>query len=156
MKIGVTGCAGRMGKMLLNRILVNKDCELAGGSERRESGFIGRDIGEIIGMRPLNLTVTAYPFELFEVSDAVIDFTAPAATVEHAKIAAETGNANANARIKAVCLISESPRYFISLIIILLSRFSFPVGNHICRSPQRGRPYRTKTERALCKCLTFF
>ena len=91
MKIGVTGCAGRMGKMLLNRILTNKECELSGGSERRESGFIGRDIGEIIGVRPLNLTVTAYPFELFEASDAVIDFPAPAATIEHAKIAAETG-----------------------------------------------------------------
>ena len=91
MKTGVTGCAGRMGKMLLHRVLTNKECELSGGSERRESGFIGRDVGEIIGVRPLGVTVTEYPFELFEKSDVVIDFTAPAATVEHAKIAAETG-----------------------------------------------------------------
>lgn len=91
MKIGVTGCAGRMGKMLLNRVLTNKDCELAGGSERRESGFIGRDLGEVIGIRPLGVSVTSYPFELFNACDAVLDFTAPAATVEHAKIAAETG-----------------------------------------------------------------
>jgi len=91
MKIGVTGCAGRMGKMLLNRVLTNKDCELAGGSERRESGFIGRDLGEVIGGRPLGVSVTSYPFELFNACDAVLDFTAPAATVEHAKIAAETG-----------------------------------------------------------------
>lgn len=91
MKIGVTGCAGRMGKMLLNRVLTNKDCELAGGSERRESGFIGRDIGEVLGSRSLGVSVTAYPYELFNACDAVLDFTAPAATVEHAKIAAETG-----------------------------------------------------------------
>lgn len=91
MKIGVTGCAGRMGKMLLNRVLTNKDCELAGGSERRESGFIGRDLGEVIGVRPLGVSVTSYPFELFNACDAVLDFTAPAATIEHAKIAAETG-----------------------------------------------------------------
>lgn len=91
MKIGVTGCAGRMGKMLLNRVLTNKDCELAGGSERRESGFIGRDLGEVIGVRPLGVSVTSYPFELFNACDAILDFTAPAATIEHAKIAAETG-----------------------------------------------------------------
>ena len=91
MKIGVTGCAGRMGKMLLNRVLTNKDCELAGGSERRESGFIGRDLGEVIGVRPLGISVTSYPFELFNACEAVLDFTAPAASVEHAKIAAETG-----------------------------------------------------------------
>ncbi len=91
MKIGITGCAGRMGKMLLHRVLTNKECELSGGSERRESGFIGRDIGEVIGIRPLGISVTSYPFELFEASDAVLDFTAPQATIEHAKIAAETG-----------------------------------------------------------------
>lgn len=91
MKIGVTGCAGRMGKMLMSRVLTHSGCELAGGSERRESGFIGRDLGEVIGNRPLGVSVTSYPFELFNVCDAVLDFTAPAATVEHAQIAAETG-----------------------------------------------------------------
>ena len=96
MKIGVTGCAGRMGKMLLNRVLTNKDCELAGGSERRESGFIGRDLGEVIGVRPLGVSVTSYPFELFNACDAILDFTAPAATIEHAKIAAETTGLSAD------------------------------------------------------------
>lgn len=91
MKIGVTGCAGRMGKMLMSRVLTHNGCELAGGSERRESGFIGRDLGEVIGNRPLGVSVTSYPFELFNVCDAVLDFTAPTATVEHAQIAAETG-----------------------------------------------------------------
>ena len=91
MKIGVTGCAGRMGKMLMSRVLTHNGCELAGGSERRESGFIGRDLGEVLGGRALGITVTAYPFELFDAVDAVLDFTAPAASVEHAKIAAETG-----------------------------------------------------------------
>lgn len=91
MKIGVTGCAGRMGKMLMSRVLTHNGCELAGGSERRESGFIGRDLGEVLGGRTMGVAVTAYPFELFNAVDAVLDFTAPAASVEHAKIAAETG-----------------------------------------------------------------
>lgn len=91
MKIGITGCAGRMGKLLAARVLMAKDCELAGGSERHESGFIGRDLGEVVGSTPLGISVTGYPFELFEASDAVLDFTTPAATMEHASIAAETG-----------------------------------------------------------------
>lgn len=91
MKIGVTGCAGRMGKMLASRILMTDGCALSGGSERRESGFIGRDLGEVVGTAALGVAVTGYPYELFETSDAVLDFTTPAASLEHAAIAADTG-----------------------------------------------------------------
>lgn len=91
MKIGITGCAGRMGKMLAECVLRSGACRLSGGSERRESGFVGRDLGEVVGAGPIGIPVTAYAWELFRESDAVLDFTSPAASVEHAEIAAETG-----------------------------------------------------------------
>ena len=91
MKIGVTGCAGRMGRMLMARTIATEGFQLIGGSERRESGFIGRDLGEVAGTGSMGVKVTAYPWELFEAADAVLDFTSPAASVEHATIAAETG-----------------------------------------------------------------
>ncbi len=90
MKIGVTGCAGRMGRMLMARTIATEGFQLVGGSERRESGFIGRDLGEVAGTGTLGVKVTAYPWELFEAADAVLDFTSPAASVEHATIATET------------------------------------------------------------------
>lgn len=91
MKIGVTGCAGRMGRMLMARVMMTEGCQLAGGSERHESGFVGRDVGEVAGVGPLGIAVTGYAYELFKESDAVLDFTSPSASVEHARIAADTG-----------------------------------------------------------------
>lgn len=82
MKIGVTGCAGRMGKMLCQAV-IEAGLELSGGTERPESPVIGQELGKG--------KVFADIKELFAVSDAVLDFTAPAASVANAKAAAETG-----------------------------------------------------------------
>ena len=72
MKIGVTGCAGRMGKMLCQAV-IEAGLELSGGTERPESPVIGQELGKG--------KVFADIKELFAVSDAVLDFTAPAASV---------------------------------------------------------------------------
>jgi len=91
MKIGIVGCAGRMGRMLMEAVMDAEGCALSGGSERPESDFIGRDPGEMLGRRPLGIGITADSRALFAASDAVIDFTAPSATLAHALIAAELG-----------------------------------------------------------------
>lgn len=90
MKIGIVGCAGRMGKMLVNAVL-DAGCTLAGGTERSGGDAVGRDIGELVGRGPLGVVVDSDARKLFDIADAVIDFTAPAATVQHAGFAAETG-----------------------------------------------------------------
>lgn len=90
MKIGIVGCAGRMGKMLVNAVLDTEGCQLAGGTEREGGGAVGRDVAELAGRAPQGVQVVEDARTLFEVADAVIDFTAPAATVQHAAIAAET------------------------------------------------------------------
>lgn len=82
MRIGVTGCAGRMGKMLCQAV-IDAGLELAGGTERPESPVIGRELGKG--------KVFADVKDLFAVSDAVLDFTAPAASVANARAAAEAG-----------------------------------------------------------------
>ena len=45
MKIGVTGCAGRMGKMLCQAV-IEAGLELSGGTERPESPVIGQGLGK--------------------------------------------------------------------------------------------------------------
>ena len=89
MKIGIVGCAGRMGRMLMNAVL-ESGCTLAGGTERPGSDAVGQDLGTLLGRPPLGLTVGSDARALFAACDAVIDFTAPAATVSHAALAAET------------------------------------------------------------------
>jgi len=93
MKIGIVGCGGRMGRMLVNAVLETEGCTLAGGTERVGSDGIGRDLGELVGRGTLGCMVDDDPSRLFEVADAVIDFSAPAATVLHASLAADTRTA---------------------------------------------------------------
>jgi 4-hydroxy-tetrahydrodipicolinate reductase len=89
MKIGIVGCAGRMGQMLVREVLQTPGCELGGGTERHGADSLGRDIGEVVGFGKLGVAVSEDARALFKQVDVVIDFTAPNATIEHARLAAE-------------------------------------------------------------------
>lgn len=91
MKIGIVGCAGRMGQMLVAEVLNTEGANLAGGTERADGPALGKDVAALAGREPVGVHAVANAADLFAVSDAVIDFTAPAATVAHAKLAAEKG-----------------------------------------------------------------
>jgi len=93
MKIAIVGCAGRMGRMLVQEVIATEGCALAGGTEPAGSPHLGADPAVLAGLEPSGLAITDDTRAVFAQADAVIDFTAPAATVEHAKIAAETGTA---------------------------------------------------------------
>ena len=92
-RIGVVGCAGRMGRSNIAAILATERAVLAGGTEKPGSAWVGRDIGGLIGADDLGLSVSNDPKRLFENSDVVVDFTAPAASIGHAELAAESGTA---------------------------------------------------------------
>lgn len=89
MKIGIVGCGGRMGRMLMTQVIEADGAELVGGTERPGSELLGQDLGPLIGHPALGVTVTEDAKALFQAADAVIDFTAPTATVAHAALAAE-------------------------------------------------------------------
>lgn len=89
MKIGVVGCAGRMGQMLVRRIVATEGCELAGGTDRPDGPAIGKDIGMLAGLDPVGIAVIDDPVQLFAHADAVIDFSSPDATERHAALAAQ-------------------------------------------------------------------
>ena len=87
--IVVTGASGRMGQMLVRMISGSDRARLVGCVERTGHGWVGRDIGEAMGGAALGLRVTDDPLEAFGQAQAVIDFTAPAATLEFAALAAQ-------------------------------------------------------------------
>lgn len=87
--IVITGASGRMGQMLIKGITAHDKARLVGCVERTGHAWVGRDIGECMGGAPLGVTVTDDPLEAFARAQAVIDFTAPAATVEFAALAAQ-------------------------------------------------------------------
>ena len=87
--IVVTGASGRMGQTLVKLILASEHWQLAGCIERAGSPWLGRDMGEALGMGPLGLIVTDDPLPAFARARAVVDFTSPEATVGFAKLAAQ-------------------------------------------------------------------
>jgi 4-hydroxy-tetrahydrodipicolinate reductase len=89
MRIGVVGCAGRMGQMLIRQIAATEGCTVAGGTDRPGAPAVGRDIGAVAGLDPIGITVIDDPVALFVDVDAVIDFTTPEATERHAALAAQ-------------------------------------------------------------------
>lgn len=87
--IVVTGVSGRMGQMLVRVIRESDRARLVGAVERAGHDWIGRDLGEAMGGAPIGVIVTDDPLQAFARAQAVIDFTAPAATVEFAALAAQ-------------------------------------------------------------------
>ena len=92
-KIGIVGCAGRMGQMLMKEVLDTAGAELAGGTERPGGAALGKDIGELLGRGTSGLIIGGDARALFQASDVVIDFTSRDATVIHARLAQELGKA---------------------------------------------------------------
>ena len=85
----ITGASGRMGQMLMKLVLESDKLHLVGALEREGHDWIGRDVGEAMGGTAVGVTVSDDPLELFAKAQAVIDFTAPAATVGFAALAAQ-------------------------------------------------------------------
>jgi 4-hydroxy-tetrahydrodipicolinate reductase len=90
-RIGVIGCGGRMGRMLIADIVASEGCELAGGAARPEGAALGRDLGELAGIGRLGIAATGDARQVLRDSDVAIDFTSPEATTAHAALAAELG-----------------------------------------------------------------
>jgi 4-hydroxy-tetrahydrodipicolinate reductase len=94
-RVGVIGCGGRMGRLLLRTILEGgSECRLSGGVEQARSPEIGQDLGRLAGMEPFGLAATKDARALVEESDVVIEFTSPEATVHHAGLAAAAKRAH--------------------------------------------------------------
>ncbi len=87
--IVITGASGRMGQMLIKTVSDSDKVCLVGAVEREGHDWVGRDVGEAMGGAALGVTVTDQPLEAFAKAQAVIDFTAPAATIAFAKLAAQ-------------------------------------------------------------------
>tara|TARA_B110000977_G_scaffold194982_1_gene272621 strand:- start:2257 stop:3117 length:861 start_codon:yes stop_codon:yes gene_type:complete len=89
--ITITGVSGRMGQMLVQQVALNAHMHLAGAVERSGHDWIGQDIGVAMGGVAVGVVVTDDAAVAMQAAQAVIDFTAPVATIGFAKAAAEAG-----------------------------------------------------------------
>lgn len=94
MRIGVIGCAGRMGRANLAEVLASEGLELAGGTERPGHAAIGQDLGLLAGGEAVGVICIADPAALMTEAHAVIEFSTPEASIANAALAADHGCAH--------------------------------------------------------------
>lgn len=87
LKIGIVGCAGRMGQMLVREVLSTEGCQLAGGTEGPGNPALGADVAAHASLPNCGLEIAADADALFAAADVVIDFTLPVATQNHLELA---------------------------------------------------------------------
>jgi 4-hydroxy-tetrahydrodipicolinate reductase len=93
MKVAVSGAAGRMGKRILALAAEHPDMEISGALENEHSPALGKDAGETAGIGALGIQVSNDLDAVLEACDILIEFSAPAASLEHAQAAAAKGKA---------------------------------------------------------------
>ena len=91
MRIGVLGCAGRMGRAVMAELLASPGVDLAGGVELPGHLALGQDLGVLAGSEAIGQTASDDADALLAAADVVIEFSTPAATVAHAELAAANG-----------------------------------------------------------------
>jgi 4-hydroxy-tetrahydrodipicolinate reductase len=91
MRLIVAGAGGRMGRTLVKAIAETKGLALAGALDDARSPLIGQDAGVLAGLPANGIALVADTKPLLAKADAIVDFTAPKATVALAALAAEAG-----------------------------------------------------------------
>jgi 4-hydroxy-tetrahydrodipicolinate reductase len=89
LRIGISGCAGRMGRMLIAEVAMTPGCKLSGGVDAPGSRELGKDIGELAGIGAVGLAAGSDVAALLAASDVVIEFSIPEATLAHVALAAQ-------------------------------------------------------------------
>ena len=87
--IVVMGVSGRMGGMLVREVVAHPGLRLVAALERPGHDWLGRDVGEALGLGPAGVAVSDDPLEAIAGAQGVLDFTTPAATVAMADLAAQ-------------------------------------------------------------------
>ena len=91
-RIGITGAAGRMGRMLAEAIAASDTpATLTAAIERPESTLLGADMEELLGGDTSGVSITADLATVADQVDVLIDFTVPESTLAQAAICAAHG-----------------------------------------------------------------
>ena len=92
-RIAIVGAAGRMGRNLIQAVYDAEDMQLGAAVERPDSSLLGADAGELAAIGKLGVTLVNDLKQVINEFDVLIDFTAPAATMQHVAICQEAGKA---------------------------------------------------------------
>ncbi|MGZ5920656.1 MAG: 4-hydroxy-tetrahydrodipicolinate reductase, partial [Rhizomicrobium sp.] len=89
LNIVVAGASGRMGRTLVREIAQAPGMILSGALEAEGHPDLGRDAGQLAGLAPNGVKLTADPLPLIAQAQAVLDFTRPMVSQMLADLAAQ-------------------------------------------------------------------
>ena len=89
MRLVVVGAGGRMGRALTRAVVETSGADVVAAVEREGADVLGQDVGELAGTGALGVPVTDDPLTAFARADGALDFTAPAASLWFAELAAQ-------------------------------------------------------------------
>ncbi len=90
-RVAVVGTAGRMGKSLIQAVAETEGLILGAATERSSSTLLGSDAGELANVGCLEVALVDSLQDVIDAFDVVIDFTTPAATLDHIEICRAAG-----------------------------------------------------------------
>lgn len=82
-RIAIAGAAGRMGKQLIQAAAQHNQVTLVAAIVRQNDAAVGIDAGVLVGINPLNITLSDNLATIEDNFDVLIDFTTPTATLQH-------------------------------------------------------------------------
>jgi 4-hydroxy-tetrahydrodipicolinate reductase len=88
LRIAVCGVMGRMGSRIASLIMDDPELELSGAVEVLGHARTGTDVGTALGFGTIGINVSDDLEKVIEISDCVIDFSAPGPTLEHMHVSA--------------------------------------------------------------------
>src|SRR5690625_541529 len=90
-RIAIAGASGRMGKAVIETLSAHTGAQLTAAIGNPGSSLQGVDVGELAGVGTLGVTLGADLAAVSQQFDVLIDFSTPAATLQHAALCAEQG-----------------------------------------------------------------
>ena len=90
-RIAIPGAAGRMGRNLIDACQRAEDLQLGAATERAGHDLLGSDAGLVAGVGELGVTISDDLESIVDQFDVLIDFTAPAASLQHMEICRRHG-----------------------------------------------------------------
>ena len=88
-RVIVAGAGGRMGRRLISLVKDSDTLTLVGALEGKGHAALGRDAGEVAGCGRTGVKVSEDLTALLGNGEVVVDFSAPAATLDHVKAVAQ-------------------------------------------------------------------
>ena len=87
-KVIIVGAAGRMGRQLVAGALQDRGLELVGGIVEPGMPEVGTDLGILGGQQSIGISAVDDLESVIDGTDAIIEFSAPEASVQHVELAA--------------------------------------------------------------------